>query len=247
MNAIKVLWQRQLIKYLRSPARIIGTLGQPLLFLLVFGLGFKSIFEAAGQGSYLTLLAPGIMVMSVVFTAVFSGIEIIWDRQFGFLKETLVAPVTRFSIMFGKTLGGATVALMQGVIIFLVTLLAGFKPQMGGIIDAFGALFMLGALFSAFGIALASKLKDMQAFPIVMNFIVMPLFFLSGAMFPLQGAPRVLEVIANLNPLTYGVDLVRGSLTGIYHFSAIQDSAVLVITTIVIIAYGSYAFSKLEA
>lgn len=247
MNAIKVLWHRQLIKYLRSPARIIGSLGQPLLFLLVFGLGFKSIFEAAGQGSYLSLLAPGIMVMSVVFTAVFSGIEIIWDRQFGFLKETLVAPVSRFSIMFGKTLGGATVALIQGVIVFIVTLISGFKIQGSGIIDAFGALFLLGMLFSAFGIALASKLKDMQAFPIVMNFIVMPLFFLSGAMFPLEGAPRVLEVITNLNPLTYGVDLVRGSLTGMYHYSATTDSLVILITTAIVILWGSRAFEKLEA
>src|SRR3954470_24711790 len=108
MNAVTVMWQRQIKKYLRSKARIIGSLGQPLLFLLVFGFGFDKIFEAAGKGSYIQLLAPGIMVMSVVFTAVFTGIEVIWDRQFGFLKETLVAPVSRFSIIMGKTLGGAT-------------------------------------------------------------------------------------------------------------------------------------------
>ncbi len=247
MNALQVLWRRQVIKYLRSRSRIIGSLGQPLLFLLVFGLGFGKIFEAAGQGSYIKLLAPGIMIMSVVFTAIFTGIEIIWDRQFGFLKETLVAPVSRFSIMFGKTLGGATVSVIQGVIVFIITLLVGFHPIWAGVVPAIIGLFIIGALFSAFGIALASKLKDMQSFPIVMNFVVMPLFFLSGSLFPLNTAPTVLKILTEINPLTYGVDLIRGLLGGVYQFSLGLDSIVLLVATALVILWGAYSFKKIEA
>lgn len=247
MNAITILWQRQVKKYFRSKARIIGSLGQPLLFLLVFGMGFKNIYESAGQGSYIALLAPGIIIMSVVFTAVFSGIEVIWDRQFGFLKETLVAPVSRLSIMLGKTVGGATVALFQGVIIFVVTLLIGFHPHLGGILPALLAVFVIGCLFAAFGIALASKMQDMQAFPIVMNFVVMPLFFLSGALFPLDTAPRALQILTSANPLTYGLDFVRGSLTGVYHFSVGLDIVVLLGVTALILLWGARSFAKTEA
>lgn len=240
------MWQRQLKKYIRSKARILALLGQPLLFLLVFGLGFKNVYKAAGQGNYLDLLAPGIIVQSVVFTAVFSGIEVIWERQFGFLKETLVAPVSRFSIMMGKTLGGATVALIQGIVVFIICVVAGFKP-IGGVWDAFGALFFLGVMFSAFGVGLASKLKDMQAFPIVMNFMVMPLFFLSGALFPLENAPKVLDILNKIDPVSYGVDMVRGSLTGVYHFSSNTDTAVLLLVTLLVLFWATLAFRKIEA
>jgi len=246
MNAIKVLWQRQIKKYIRSRARIVGSLGQPLLFLLVFGLGFSKIFAAAGQGSYIKLLAPGIMLMSVVFTAIFTGLEVIWDRQFGFLKETLVAPVSRFSIMLGKTLGGATVSLIQGVIVFIVTLIVGFHPIWSGVLQAFLSLFVIGALFSAFGIALASRMKDMQAFPIIMNFVVMPLFFLSGAIFPVGTASGILKTLATVNPLSYGMDFVRGALTGIYNFSFTTDALILILVTTAMLLWGAYSFSRVE-
>ena len=247
-NAVKVLWQRQFKKYIRSKARIIGSLGQPLLFLLVFGMGFKNVFSAAGKGNYIELLAPGIIVMSVVFTAVFSGIEVIWDRQFGFLKETLVAPVSRFSIMFGKTLGGATVSALQGVIIFFVTLLVGLKvSSVFGVISGFIGLFILGALFSAFGILLASRLEDMQAFPIIMNFVIMPIFFLSGTLFPIDGSPKMLKIISIMNPLSYGVDFVRGSFTGIFYFNPSLDIMIMLISTIVVVFLGSVFFNKVQA
>src|SRR3984893_9600097 len=129
MSAIYILWLRQLKRFSRSPARIVGSLGQPLLFLLALGFGFGPTFARAGGGNYIQFLAPGIISMGILFTAVFSGIEIIWDRQFGFLKETLVAPVSRLTIMMGRTLGGATVALMQGTIVFLICLVAGFRFQ----------------------------------------------------------------------------------------------------------------------
>src|SRR5205809_1022534 len=128
MQKIYILWLRQIKRYLRSRSRIVGSLAQPLLFLLALGYGFGSVFQQAGKGNYLNFLAPGIIGMGIIFTAIFSGIEIIWDRQFGFLKETLIAPVSRFGIVLGRTLGSATVALIQGSIVFLVCLAAGFRP-----------------------------------------------------------------------------------------------------------------------
>src|SRR5947208_309759 len=128
MSTIYIMWLRQLKKYTRSRARMIGSLGQPILYLVAFGYGFGSIYAKAGKGDYMQFLSPGIITMTVIFTAIFSGIELIWDRQFGFLKETLVAPVSRFNIMLGRTLGGATVATFQGVVVFALALLFGFRP-----------------------------------------------------------------------------------------------------------------------
>src|SRR5579862_5837852 len=129
MNAIYILWLRQIKRFVRSPSRIVGSLGQPLLFLIALGFGFGPTFQKAGGGSYIQYLAPGVISMGILFTAVFSGIEIIWDRQFGFLKETLVAPVSRLQIVLGRTLGGATVASIQGTVVFVVCVVAGFRLE----------------------------------------------------------------------------------------------------------------------
>lgn len=247
MNTIYILWLRQLKKYVRSKPRMIGSLGQPLLFLLAFGFGFGAIFQRAGEGNYIQFLAPGIILMSVLFTAVFSGIDLIWDRQFGFLKETLVAPVSRFEIMLGKTLGGATVAAIQGIIVFLLTLLVGFRPHDWLLVPvAFGFIFLVSMLFTSLGVTIASRLNDMQAFPLIMNFLVMPIFFLSGALFPLQGVPPVMEVVIRLDPLTYGIDAVRGFLIGVHSFSLTLDMLILLIVTAVFIGIGSLLFQQIE-
>ena len=188
MNVIYIMWLRQIKKYFRSRSRIIGSLGQPLLFLLAFGFGFGSIYKKAGEGNYMQFLAPGIILMSVLFTAIFSGIDLIWDRQFGFLKETMVAPVSRLQIMLGKTLGGATVATVQGIIVFVLTLLVGFHPQNVFMLPvALIVVFLVALLFTSLGIGLASTMEDMQGFQLIINFLVMPIFFLSGALFPLEG------------------------------------------------------------
>jgi ABC-2 type transport system permease protein len=186
--------------------------------------------------------------MGVLFTAVFSGIEIIWDKQFGFLKETLVAPVSRTAIMLGRTLGGATVALLQGCIVFAVTLAVGFRPSDPQMLPL-AALFLFGIalLFTGLGAAIAAKIDDMQSFPLIMNFLVMPLFFLSGALFPLNRLSPALTAVMSLNPLSYGVDGVRGALCGAHHFSYVLDVAVLVIVITVITAVGSILFSQIEA
>ncbi len=248
MRAIYVMWLRQLKRYWRSKGRMIGALGQPLLFLIALGFGFGPIYAKAGGGDYIQFLAPGIIAMTILFTAMFSGIEVIWDRQFGFLKETLVAPVSRFDIMIGKTLGGATVAIVQAIIVFIVTLIVGFRPENPAYLFI-ALLFMLliAISFTALGTAIASKLEDMQAFPIIMNFLIMPTFFLSGALFPLNGLPKSVELITKFNPLTYGVDGIRGALISSNHFSLWTDFIVMTCVMIVITAIGTYMFSKVEA
>lgn len=247
MGTIYILWLRQLKRYIRSKSRIVGSLGQPLLFLLALGYGLGPIFEKAGQGSYIQFMAPGIIAMSVLFTAIFGGIEIIWDRQFGFLKETLVAPVPRINIMIGRTLGGATVAVIQGIIIFIVTLIAGFRPEhWSGIPMVFLFMILIALLFTTLGTAIASVLEDMQAFPIIMNFLVMPIFFLSGALFPLSNLPGPIAVLTKLNPLTYGVDGLRGALIGTMQFSYSLDIAVLCITSAILLWIGSWLFSRIQ-
>ena len=247
MNTIYILWLRQLKRYFRSRSRLVGSLGQPLLFLVALGFGFGPIYQRAAGGSYIQFLTPGIIAMSVLFTAMFSGIEIIWDRQFGFLKETLVAPVSRMEIMVGRTLGGATVSIIQGIIVFLISLLIGFR--LDGFLRLplfFLFMFLIALLFTAFGTAIASKMEDMHGFQLIMNFLVMPLFFLSGALFPLQNLPRALTIVSMMDPLSYGVDGLRGALSNTYQFGFTQDLLLLGAATGVLLLVGAYLFSKIE-
>src|SRR5215813_1478616 len=239
MGIIYVLWLRQIKRYFRSRARIVGSLGQPLLFLLSLGFGFGPVFQRAGQGNYLQFLAPGVIAMTVLFSGIFNGIELIWDRQFGFLKETLVAPVPRVTIMIGRTLGGATTSVMQGLIVALACVIVGFRPN--------SAMAIVGGLvFTTLGTAIASVLSDFQGFQMVMNFLVMPIFFLSGALFPLIGLPRALDVIAKIDPLSYGVDGLRSSMTGLSHFGQTTDLAVLTVLTVALLFVGTRLFAKIQ-
>jgi ABC-2 type transport system permease protein len=246
MDTIYIMWLRQLKRYFRSKPRMIGSLGQPLIFLLAFGFGFGKIYQKAGGGDYLQFLAPGVISMAVLFTAIFSGIEIIWDRQFGFLKETLVAPVSRLNIMVGRTLGGATVALFQGIIVLLISMLFGFRPALESLPLSLFFMFLIATLFTAFGTGLASQLNDMQAFPLIMNFLVMPLFFFSGAIFPLQGVGPGLTLVASCNPLAYGVDGLRASFGGQSFYGMGMDILVLGLFCAFFLALGSWLFSKIQ-
>lgn len=248
MNTIYILWLRQLKRYIRSRSRIIGSLGQPLLFLVALGFGFGPIFQKAGGGNYMNFLAPGIIAQAILFTGVFNGIELIWDRQFGFLKETLVAPVSRFEIMIGKTLGGATIATLQGVIVFFLSLFVGFKPYNFALLPlALFIMFLIALFFTAVGTAIASLLEDFHGFQLIMNFLIMPLFFLSGALFPLNGLPKLINIIASFNPLTYGVDGLRASLVNVSHFGLTIDIFVLSVLSFITISIGAYFFSKIQA
>ena len=247
MKVAFILWLREVKKYFRSPAQMIGSLGSPIMYLGVLGFGLGPIFQRAGEGSYLQFMAPGVIAMTILFTATFSGIGLLWDRQFGFLKETLVAPVPRMTIMIGRTLGGATVALFQGLLIFLISLVAGFRPS-GVLVIPVALVIMLSiaVVFAAMGTVVGSTLRDMQGFPIIMNFLVMPIFFLSGALYPLRNLPGPLTVLTRLDPLTYGVDALRGVLIGTTHFGVALDLLALGACAILLFVLGAYRFSKIE-
>lgn len=247
MNAIYILWLRQVKRYIRSKSRMAGSIGQPILFLIALGFGFGPIYAKAGGGDYLKFLTPGVISMGILFTGIFSGIDIIWDKQFGFLKETLVAPVSRINIMIGRTLGGATIAIIQGIVIFIIALIVGFRPVNPALIPtALIFIAIVAILFTALGTAVASILKDMQGFQLIMNFLVMPLFFFSGALFPLQDLPEAMEVAARLDPLSYSVDGLRTILVGETTFGLGMDFLIILGLTAILLGIGSYLFSKIE-
>jgi ABC-2 type transport system permease protein len=248
MSVIYILWLRQLKHYFRSRARMVGSLAQPLLFLVGLGFGFGQTFEKAGNGSYLQFLAPGIICMGVLFTAMFSGIDMIWDRQFGFLKETLVAPVARIQIIAGRILGGATVAVIQGLVVSVICFVAGFRVEHLAMLPvALAFLFLIAILFAAVGTTLGSLLQDMHAFPLIMNFLVMPLFFFSGALFPANQVPTALHAVMRLNPLTYGVDGVRGALTSVTLYGFGLNFSILLALSALLLSVASWCFSRIEA
>ncbi len=247
MGVVYIMWLRELKRFWRSKARIIGSLAQPLLFLFALNFGFGPIFQKAGGGNYIEFLTPGIIGMTILFSSVFMGIQVIWDREFGFLKETLVAPVSRYRIMLGRTLGGATVTLIQGTIVFLISFLVGFKLNNVLLIPiVFVFMFLISILFTAFGTAVASKLEDMQAFQLIMNFIVMPIFFLSNSLFPVDDLPSALKFVTKLNPLFYGIDGLRWALTGTGNMNLILDFSVLFSLALIMTIIGSRMFSKIE-
>jgi len=188
-----------------------------------------------------------VMGMTVLFTSMFSGIALLWDRQFGFLKETLVAPVPRLWIMIGRTLGGATVAMLQGLLIFVICFIAGFRPVSLVVVPlAIRFMALIAIVFAALGTVIGSSLKDMQGFQLVMNFLVMPIFFLSGALYPLTNLPKALALLTRIDPLTYGVDGVRTVLIGVTHFGIAADATVLIGVAILLMTAGAWRFSKIE-
>jgi ABC-2 type transport system permease protein len=247
VGVVYVLWLREVKRYLRSRAQIIASLGQPLLYLLVLGFGLGPVFAQAGRGSYLQFVAPGVVGMGILFTSIFSGIGLLWDRQFGFLKETLVAPVPRLQIMVGRTLGGATIAMVQGLLVLVVCLLAGFRPQSAlGLLLAFVYMALIAIVFAALGTAIGSGLRDMQGFQFIMNFLVMPIFFLSGALYPLNNLPTALAAATRVDPLSYGIDGLRGALIGVSAIGLGVDAIVLAFVAMIFLGLGAWTFSRIQ-
>jgi len=210
LRAIKIVWQRELIRYFSDRVRIATSLLQPVLFLFVLGTGLSKLASAGTGGLNLrTFLYPGILSMTVLFTAIFSAASVVWDREFGFLREMLVAPVRRSSIVIGKCLGGATVATAQGVLMIAMAGLVGVPYAPSLVLAVFGLQIVLSFMLTAFGLVVAARVKQMQSFMALTQMLVMPLFFLSGAMFPLTGLPTWLTVLNRIDPLTYAVDPMR--------------------------------------
>lgn len=248
MRVIYILWLRQIKRYFRSKSRIVGAIGQPLLFLLALGYGLGSVYKRAGQGDYLQFLAPGIMAQTVLFSAMFFGAMIIFDRQFGFLKETMVAPVSRLKIMLGGALGGATTATMQGTLVLLISLVLGFRPYNWALVPvALAIMAVLALSIACFSSGIGSFVEDMQGFQAINQFLVFPLYFLSGALYPLTGVPTWLRYIAEVNPISYTVDAMRWALIGTTRFGIWHDALALAITLVVCATFGAMRFRHIEA
>jgi len=248
MDVIYTIWLRNIKRYLRSKSRIVGSLGMPLFFLVILGFGLNSVVNIPGAGeNYVEFLAPGIVAMSVLFTSISSGIQIIWDKQFGFLKETLVAPISRIEIMLGQTFGGATTAIFQGTIIIVLSLFIGISfPGIFGLLIAFGFMALIGIGFTALGIAIASRMTDMNGFQMIMSFLIFPIFGLSGAMFPIDSLPPAFKSLTLLDPLTYGVEGIRYGLSGVSQINPVVCLIVLSGFSAAMIIFGGYLFKRIK-
>ena len=248
MDIVYTIWLRSVKRYLRSKSRIVGSLGMPLFFMLVLGFGLDSIVRIPGmEKGYMDFIIPGIVAMSVLFTSVFSGIQIIWDKQFGFLKATLVAPVSRLEIMIGQTLGGATAAVIQGLILMVLALFIGLHPVgIAGFLIAVGFMALIGVTFTALGIAIASRMEDMHGFQLIMNFIVFLIFGLSGALFPIDGLPDYIRPLTLADPLTYGVEGIRYGLSGTAQIHPLTSLIVMIVCAALMIVVGAYLFRKIR-
>jgi ABC-2 type transport system permease protein len=213
VRAVYAIWLRELVRFASERSRLVGTLGQPVIYLAVMGTGLGATFRAAAVPhgfSYLTFIYPGVLGMTVLFTALFSAISVIWDREFGFLREILVAPVSRTSIVLGKVLGGATVATVQGILLLILAPVVGVSLGPVQVLSLILAMFLIASALTGLGLAIASRMTTMEGFQVIMNFLVVPMWLLSGAFFPLRGLPTWMAVLTRIDPLTYAVDALRG-------------------------------------
>jgi ABC-2 type transport system permease protein len=211
LRTVGMVWHREIIRFRRSPARIVSGLAQPVLFLFVLGAGIKPLAagRVAGGVDFQQFIFPGVIAMSVLFSSLFSAISIVWDREFGFLREMLVAPVSRTALVIGKAVGSGSVAVAQGLILLLAAPIVGVSLDPAELLAMFGLLLLLAFSLNAFGMVVATRMQRMESFQMVMSLVINPMLFLSGAIFPLQGIPTWLEVATRINPATYGVDPIR--------------------------------------
>ncbi len=248
--AIQVLWLREMKRFMRAKSRIFGALAMPLFFLAFLGMGFRRMPVPGVEGGvdYIRFLVPGILGMSLLFSSTFGGLSVLWDREFGFLKEIMVAPVSRISIVLGRMAGGVTTALIQGALILLISLMMGFRVNsVISLLLAILFMILISATFLGLGLVFASKMKDMQGFSIVMNFVIFPLFFLSGALYPLENLPIWLRYLGYADPLTYGVDGLRSVLIGVSSRPMLLDLGLMVFFALLMIGWGAYFFEKSDA
>lgn len=249
LAAIYVIWLREMKKYIRNKSRLIGNLMMPFFFLAFLGMGFNSLgIGGLPEGvSYLDFLAPGIVAMTLLFSSMFAGVSILWDRQFGFLKEIMVAPVSRTSIVIGRIFAGMTSGVIQAFIILGISLLMGVRvASIVGVLASVVFIVLIAMSFVGLGISFASKMEDMHGFQLIMNFLIMPAFLLSGALFPLDKLPAWLATLSYLDPLTYGMDGLRALITGSSHLPVLLDFGILGGFCLAMILLAVYLFNKTE-
>lgn len=247
-SVIYILWLRQMKRYVRTRSRVVGAIGQPILFLLALGYGIGSVYKKAGEGNYLEFLVPGIIIQTILFSGVFWGIQILFDKRFGFLKEMLVAPVSRLRILLGNALGGATISFLQGIFVFIISLALGFRPYSWLYLPLSLAIMLALCLaLTSFGAGLASIVEDFQGFQGINNFLIFPLFFLSSALYPLANVPTFLRILSEINPLSYCVDGLRYSMIHQHHFNIWLDFGVIAATVIVGMAFAVNRFDRIQA
>jgi ABC-2 type transport system permease protein len=248
--AVYSIWLREMLRFFRLKSRLIGSIGAPFFFLAFLAMGFGPVSSMPGipEGmDYVSYLTPGIIGMTLLFSSTFAGLSVLWDREFGFLKEIMVAPVSRLSIVLGRTSGGVTTAIMQAAIILISGILLGMSvPTLSGLLLSVVFMILIAAAFIGLGLAFASKMEDMSGFSLIMNFLIFPLFFLSGALFPVDRFPEAVRILAYLNPLTYGVDGLRYSLIGVSAFSPALDLGLLAIFCAIMLGIGAYLFEISE-
>lgn len=249
-KAIYILWLREMKTFMRARSRVVGNIVTPLFLLGFLGIGLTgaSIPGIPASVGYIQFLVPGMIGLTMIFSSTFAGMSVLWDRQFGFLKEIMVTPVSRVSIVLGRIVGGGTTALIQGVAILLIAVVLGFRV-IGAHSIPVAILFMVLISFSfiGLGLAMASRMKDMQGFGLIMNFIMFPLIFLSGAIYPIENLPDIVRYITYINPLTYGVDGMRGALIGISTLPLGADFAILLAFCVTMVLLGAYLFEKSES
>jgi ABC-2 type transport system permease protein len=250
------IWYRDVIRFLRDRPRIIAALAQPLLYLFVFGTGLASAMATTGGGAldFRQFMFPGILSMAVLFTAIFSAISVVWDREFGFLKEVMVAPVSRTAVALGKVAGGATISMLQGLVVLLLAPVIGVKLGIATVIEIVGLMLLLACVATAFGLMIAARQRTMEGFQMIVNFLLMPMFFLSGAFFPLRGVPLWLAWLARVDPVTYGVDSMRGAalkqsvppevLAGLTLYPVAVDVMVMAALAVAFLVPAVWLFSK---
>ncbi len=250
LTGVYTVWLRDIKRYFRDKPRIIGSFAQPILFLFVLGTGIASSFSVFGGGGgedFLNFMFPGIVGMTVLFTSFFSAMSIVWDREFGFLREILVAPVSRTSIVVGKLLGGSTIAMIQGSIILLFAPFLKIPITFVIFFKELGIMFLVAMTISTMGIILASVIKSMQAFQVITNFLLMPMFFLSGALFPLNQTVKWMNIVSKINPLSYGIDAMRFVLlndASLQLYPLWLDIIILVFLVLALSVIGAFLFNR---
>ncbi|RJQ26906.1 MAG: ABC transporter [Peptococcaceae bacterium] len=244
LRGIYVIWLRELIRFWREKTRIVTSLVQPAVWLFIMGKGLGSGFGGQMGVDYVKFMFPGVVGMTILFTAVFSAISIVWDREFGFLKEILVAPVSRTAIVVGKALSGSTTAMLQGSMVLLFAPLVGVRLSLPAVGETLAVMFMVSFAMSSLGILIAARMESLQGFHILMNFLVMPMFFLSGAVFPLHGLPAWMSGLTRVNPLSYGVDALRRVILGAGEFSLALDLFIVAAVAAVMLTGAAVLFNR---